>query len=146
MIEKLNIKKFFIKNNCVITIKYLNVKVMNLLSYTKSENNFIKTRRKQNASNLKPNYYTKSSSSYYIKKGEKVNVNSVTWSPSGQKIKLGFVSATGGSNYWTEAYVGGSKTGGSFYLGGPTGEYYIAILADSGNNANLGTVTGSFDF
>lgn len=96
-------------------------------------------------SKLGINKYVKSKSSYYIKKGEKVKVNSVTWSPSGQKIQLGFVNATTGKKYWTNNYTGGSKTGGTFSLGGPSGEYYIAIRTPSSNTKTI-NVNGSFDF
>lgn len=96
-------------------------------------------------SKLGINKYVKSSSSYYIKKNEKVKINSVTWSPSGQRIQLGFVNATTGKQYWTGNYTGGSKTGGTFSLGGPSGEYYIAIRTPSSNTKTI-NVNGSFDF
>lgn len=96
-------------------------------------------------SKLGINKYVKSKSSYYIKKNEKVKINSVTWSPSGQKIQLGFVNASTGKKYWTKNYTGGNKTGGTFSLGGPSGEYYIAIRTPSSNTKTI-NVNGSFDF
>ena len=97
--------------------------------------------------NLKPGTYIQSRSSYYIKKNEKVSVVNVAFSPRGQKIKLGFVSTTNSKDqYWTPAHTGGSVDISGFTLGGPTGDYYIAIQAVSSNTANLTSVTGNFDF
>lgn len=98
-----------------------------------------------NHSSLGINKFVKSSSSYYIKKNEKVKINSVTWSPSGQKVQLGFINATTGKQYWTSTFSGGSKTGGTFSLGGPSGEYYIVIGTPSSNTKSI-NVNGSFDF
>lgn len=96
-------------------------------------------------SSLGSNKFVKSKSSYYFKKGEKVKINSVTWNPSGQKIRLGFVHASSGKKYWTNNFTGGSKVGGTFSLGGPNGEYYIAISTPSSNTKSI-NVNGSFGF
>lgn len=98
------------------------------------------------SSSLGANSYTKSSNTYYIKKGEIITINSCTWSPSGQKVQIGFVNATNGNQYWTSNYSGGSIASGSrVSMDGPAGEYYVAIGTPSTNNANI-NVTGQFKF
>ncbi|MBM7678281.1 hypothetical protein [Gracilibacillus alcaliphilus] len=89
--------------------------------------------------------YVKSNKAFNIKKGKKIKIKSVKWSPSGQKIQLGFINATNGKQYWTRNYTGGSKTGGTFSLNGPSGKYYIAIRTPSTNSKSI-NVKGQFEF
>lgn len=96
-------------------------------------------------SSLGKNKYIKSDYAFNIKKGEKVNIKSLTWSPTSQKVQLGFINANDGNQYWTNNYTGGSKTGGTFSLGGPSGSYYIAIRTASTNTASI-NVRGQFEF
>lgn len=96
-------------------------------------------------SSLSKNKYIKSDYAFNMKKGEKVSIKSLTWSPSSQKVQLGFINADNGKRYWTNNYSGGSKFGGTFSLGGPDGRYYIAIRTASTNTASV-NVRGQFEF
>lgn len=98
-----------------------------------------------NHSTLGVNKFIKSDNAFNFKKGEKVKIKNVTWSPTTQKIQLGFVNATNGDQYWTTSYSGGNKIGGTFSLGGPSGRYYIAIRTPSTNN-KIVNVKGQFEF
>lgn len=96
-------------------------------------------------SSLGVNKYIKSSYAYNIKRGEKVKIQSLTWRPTGQKVQLGFINANNGNQYWTNNYTGGSKNGGTFSLGGPSGSYYIAIGTPSTNSQAI-NIRGQFEF
>jgi len=91
------------------------------------------------------NKHIKSNNVFNIQKGDKVKIKSLTWSPTGQKVQLGFINANNGKQYWTNNYSGGSKTGGTFSLGGPSGSYYIAIRTPSTNTTSI-NVKGQFEF
>lgn len=91
------------------------------------------------------NKLIKSNNAFNIQKGKKIKINSVTWSPTGQKLQLGFINANNGKQYWTSNYSGGSKTGGNFSLNGPSGSYYIAIRTPSTNSQTI-NVKGQFEF
>lgn len=86
---------------------------------------------------LKANQMKKTTSSYYLKAGEKVTIKSCTWSPSGQKIQLGFVNATNGKQYWTPNYSGGNITSGYTFSVAKAGEYHIAVGTPSTNTATV---------
>ncbi len=96
-------------------------------------------------SSLGINKYVKSNSAFNIQKGDKVKIQSLTWSPTSQKVQLGFINANNGKQYWTSNYSGGSKTGGTFSLSGPSGSYYIAIRTPSTNSQTV-NVKGQFEF
>lgn len=91
------------------------------------------------------NKFIKSKNAFNMKKGDKVKIQSLTWSPTAQKVQLGFVNASNGDQYWTSNYSGGSKVGGTFSLGGPSGSYYIAIRTPSTNSKTI-NVKGQFEF
>ncbi|MBG0967243.1 hypothetical protein [Bacillus sp. SRB1LM] len=114
---------------------------------TKNESNLPSTRATFNIStSLGINSYAKSSNTFYINKGEVVTINSCTWNPSGQNIQIGFINAKTGTQYWTSNYSGGSISSGSrVSLGGPSGEYYVAVGTPSTNNARV-NVTSQFKF
>lgn len=85
-------------------------------------------------STLGINKHIKSNNAFNVENGEKVKIQSVTWSPTSQKVQLGFINANNGKQYWTSNYSGGSKTGGTFSLNGPSDSYYIAIRTPSTNS------------
>lgn len=91
------------------------------------------------------NRHIKSDFSFYFNKGDKVKVQSLNWSPSNQKVQLGFINVNNGKQYWTTSYTGGSKIGGTFSLGGPSGSYYLAIRSAATNTSSI-NVIGQFDF
>lgn len=95
--------------------------------------------------NLLKNHAKRSSSTYYIVSGtDRLKVNSLTWSPSGQDISVAFINAQTGNTY-AVGYSGGSIANsiiGTSTM--PSGEYYVAIVNYDGPNAISGALSYSF--
>ncbi len=70
--------------------------------------------------------YLRSGSSYYMGKGEKFSYN-VTWTPTGQKIKVCRINVDTGNVYGTSAKSGGTASGTVSSASVPAGEYKFAI-------------------
>ncbi|MFM9534086.1 hypothetical protein [Lysinibacillus sp. IITD104] len=93
------------------------------------------------------NKFVKSSNSYYIQSGGKVNITNITWSPSNQNIQIGLVNAATDTRYWSSERTGGSQIGGSIVLPetAPSGQYYVAIRSVATNTTSI-SVYGQFNF
>ncbi|WP_339280879.1 hypothetical protein [Lysinibacillus sp. FSL P2-0066] len=99
------------------------------------------------SSSLGVNKFVKSSNSYYIQSGGKVNITNITWSPSNQNIQIGLVNAATDTRYWSSERTGGSQIGGSIVLPetAPSGQYYVAIRSVATNTTSI-SVYGQFNF
>lgn len=96
--------------------------------------------------NLKPGYYTKSSSSYYVVGGsDKLGYN-VVWSPAGNKIQVGLIPINDNSTQYVVTLSGGSGSGTLTTNNVPNGDYYVVIINPSSNSSNISSVTGNFEW
>ena len=93
---------------------------------------------------LGANQYAKSNTSFYFTKGEAINITSVTWNPAGQKVQVGLIHASTGTQYWSGSFSGGSMSGGSLSVPS-NGNYYLAVGTPSTNTTNI-NVSGLFSF
>lgn len=95
---------------------------------------------------ITPNGYRKTSSTYYIKPGsDKLKIKSLSWSPTGQNVQVGFINASTGTQYWTSNYSGGSATGYVLTNNLPAGEYYVAVGTPKSNTKSV-NVVANFDW
>lgn len=94
------------------------------------------------AKDLAPGKYTKSASTYYIHKGvDKVDY-AVSWSPTGNNIRLGFVNRQDSSKQYYITCKGGEKSGTMTTTTVPDGEYYVVFNNPTDNSGNVnGTAT-----
>lgn len=96
------------------------------------------------SSSLGANKYVRSNTPYNLKKGEIISINSVTWNPTGQKVQVGLIHATTGTQYWSSSFSGGSISGNSMSVASD-GAYYLAIGTPSSNTTSI-NVSGLFSF
>ncbi|GFI28684.1 hypothetical protein IMSAGC013_00061 [Lachnospiraceae bacterium] len=89
------------------------------------------------AKDLAPGRYTKSSSTYYIHKGVDKLGYTVSWSPTGNNIRLGFVNRQDTSKQYYITCKGGEETGTMGTSNVPDGEYYVVFDNPSGNSGNV---------
>lgn len=98
------------------------------------------------SSSLGINKYVASVSTYYIDPGKDKLKYSVNWSPTGQDIQIGFVSANDTSvQYWTSNKSGGSASGTVGTSNLTAGEYYVAIGTPDTNTRSV-SVNGTFEW
>lgn len=94
------------------------------------------------ATNLAPGKYVKSSSSYYVHQGDDEVEYTVSWTPTGNNIRLGFVNRQDSSKQYYITCKGGEKSGIMGTSTVPDGEYYVVFNNPSGNSGNVdGSVT-----
>jgi len=84
----------------------------------------------------------KSAETYYIYEGEGLlEISSLTWTPTGQSVSVGYFNVDTNMTY-TVTYYGGTVSNNSITTNGvPDGEYYIMVK-------NLGTksISGSINY
>ena len=91
---------------------------------------------------LSSNTSKRSSETYYITQGsDYLTINSLTWTPSGQNVAVGFYNVNTDTAY-TVTYSGGSVVNGLISTSTvPTGEYKIYV-----RNAGSKSISGSISY
>ncbi len=87
-----------------------------------------------------------SESTYYIHSGDdRLVVESLSWSPSGQDISVAFVNVQDSSTY-AVGYSGGTASNKTISTRNvPDGEYYVVVINYDGPNAVTGSLTYKWD-
>lgn len=89
------------------------------------------------ATNLAPGRYVPSSSTYYIHQGVEDLGYTVSWSPTGNNIRLGFVNRQDSRKQYYITCKGGKETGTMGTANVPSGEYYVVFANVSSNSENV---------
>lgn len=90
--------------------------------------------------NLSSHSYKTSSEVYYIREGSgMLTINTLSWTPSGQELHVGFWNTETHSSY-TVAYTGGSISNARINTRGvPSGDYKIYVY-NAGTNSVVGNI------
>ena len=77
---------------------------------------------------LSANGVAKSGSTYYITSSDTLVIDTLTWSPSGETVYVGFENKQTGAR-WVHDFDGGSTANVGVTLGSaPDGEYYVIVM------------------
>ncbi len=90
-----------------------------------------------NNASLSAGEYVRSQNIYSIENEENCLIYSMTWAPTGQSVRIGYMSVENDSMYLNDAVEGGSASGTVSTVGVPDGEYYVVVFACSDNTEPL---------
>lgn len=86
-----------------------------------------------NSASLSAGEYVSSQNIYLLGSEEDCLIYSMNWAPTGQSVRIGFMSVENDSIYLNNAVEGGSASGTISTDGVPDGEYYVVVFAASDN-------------